>query len=451
MIKPLAAVFFLVGVYFASAQYSSAEVAEDLVYLQEQLASYHPGLYRYSSQEQLENAFNESKAKGSMSNRELYAEVTRIISQIGCGHTRTRMSPELENKIESTALFLPFSVKFLGEHVFIDKSSSSQLKSGDQVISINGLPINEIKDEVYMHLSADGFIQTGKAKRLELLFAQYFQLFLAPDSNEFDIEIMRNEEVSIVKVDGISSAELNTLRTYDDTDLMSLSMMEDYAILRIGSFGSQTLHNGGYDYETFLAESFKQLRDKKVRNLILDLRGNGGGSDNYGATLVSYLARDSYGYFDNIQVTKSYPGISKKAGDKYFMTNHRGLSVWAPAENNFTGNVYVLIDGFSFSTCADVATVLHHHQWATFIGEETGGGYDGNTSGHSKSITLPNSGIRMNLPMWMYTTANVGHAFFGRGVIPDYQIVSTWDEYASGRDLALEKAIELIVTNKGDR
>ncbi|MEQ9414462.1 MAG: S41 family peptidase, partial [Cyclobacteriaceae bacterium] len=107
-------------------------------------------------------------------------------------------------------------------------------------------------------------------------------------------------------------------------------------------------------------------------------------------------------------------------------------------------NVYVLIDGFSFSTCADVATVLHHHQLATFIGEETGGGYDGNTSGNSKSLVLPNSGIRINLPMWKYTTANIGHPYYGRGVIPDFPVEQTRQELIENKDPVMKKALRLL-------
>jgi len=129
------------------------------------------------------------------------------------------------------------------------------------------------------------------------------------------------------------------------------------------------------------------------------------------------------------------------------MTSHNGLDVWHPQPNRFTGNVYVLIDGFSFSTCADVATVMHHHQLATFIGQETGGGYDGNTSGNSKSLILPHSGIRVNVPMWKYTTANPGHSYYGRGVIPDYPTSRTRQALIENTDVELAKALELIQRN----
>ena len=106
-----------------------------------------------------------------------------------------------------------------------------------------------------------------------------------------------------------------------------------------------------------------------------------------------------------------------------------------------------MTDGWSFSTCADVATVLHFHKWATFIGEETGGGYDGNTSGNSKSLTLSNSNIRVNLPMWNYTTVNLGHEFTHRGVIPDYPVHQTQFEFVKDIDMVMKRAVELINKN----
>ena len=46
--------------------------------------------------------------------------------------------------------------------------------------------------------------------------------------------------------------------------------------------------------------------------------------------------------------------------------------------------------------------------------------------------------------MWKYTTANIGHSFPGRGVIPDYAFTTTWGEYSEGKDVVMEKALALM-------
>jgi C-terminal processing protease CtpA/Prc len=133
------------------------------------------------------------------------------------------------------------------------------------------------------------------------------------------------------------------------------------------------------------------------------------------------------------------------------MLSHPGLQVQQPAEHRFDGDVYILTNGWTFSTAADVATVAHHNGLATFIGEETGGGYDGNTSGDSSGIGLPSAKFTGRVQKWMYTTANVGHEFPGRGVIPHHHVRPDVQDTLAGRDVELEKAVELMASKSGGR
>jgi hypothetical protein len=49
--------------------------------------------------------------------------------------------------------------------------------------------------------------------------------------------------------------------------------------------------------------------------------------------------------------------------------------------------------------------------------------------------------------MWKYTTANSGHSFYGRGVIPDYPISTTRQALIENTDVELAKALQLIKDN----
>ena len=60
---------------------------------------------------------------------------------------------------------------------------------------------------------------------------------------------------------------------------------------------------------------------------------------------------------------------------------------------------------------------------AAIIGQETGGGACGNTSGSNKTIMLSNSGISVQIQMWGYSSAIKKELPCGRGVIPDYKVV----------------------------
>ncbi|MEQ9467122.1 MAG: S41 family peptidase [Ekhidna sp.] len=440
--------FALLACAQAQTLYDPQEVSEDISYLQQQQEDYHPGLYRYTAKEEMDEAFTNAKENSGLNDIGLYQRVNYLLAKVGCGHTRARMSDAMRSKFEREQTFMPLSVKFLGDKVYVRESLDERVKPGWEITHINDRPVNEIKGRVSQYLPGDGTIETGKMKYVELLFDAYYQLYIDSTATSYELDLITQDgEERAIQVEGTTIDQVNSIRESFSGDFLSLELNKDYGYMCIRTFSEGALRDNGYDFEQFLAESFKKLKESSTKNLVLDLRGNGGGKDDYGALLVSYLAQEPFGYFDRIEVTRKYPGRSKRVGDQYLMTSHNGLSTWQPKEDRFTGKLYVLTDGFSFSTCADVATVLHHHGWATFLGEETGGGYDGNTSGHTRTITLSNSDIIVNVPMWMYTTANVGHAYKGRGVIPDYLVIPTWDEYNGGLDVVMEKVEELIGKN----
>jgi C-terminal processing protease CtpA/Prc len=123
------------------------------------------------------------------------------------------------------------------------------------------------------------------------------------------------------------------------------------------------------------------------------------------------------------------------------------LGIKSPAENNFKGNVFFLIDGRSFSASAEFAAVARSNNRGLFIGEETGGGYYGNTSGDEKNITLPNTNITVRIPMVKYVSAVKKAKYSDRGVIPDYISFPDLDYFIQHSDIQLEYALK-IANNK---
>ena len=78
----------------------------------------------------------------------------------------------------------------------------------------------------------------------------------------------------------------------------------------------------------------------------------------------------------------------------------------------------------------------------TTVGEETGGGYYGNTAMHIPTIVLPNTGIQVSLPMYrlvMDATRPKGHGF-----IPDIEIGPSSAAIQKRVDLKMIKIKELI-------
>ena len=425
-----------------------ASMEEDLLLLLDTLITQHGGLYRYCTEGELDEAFGELlfDASETMSVLDFHRAVAAFLGKIGCGHTRAIFPGPDRTAVLDRSGALPFEVHLSGDRAWVVRTLGKKvgLEPGDEILSIDGLSIATVRERATGRLTSDGFNETLKERVLERRFGELFVLLAADlDGLRADHEVVVAGMDEAVLVPGLSAYEYDAaLGARNPGPRIELHDLGDRtARLIVRAFGDPaegTFPDG-------LAAAFEEVRATGVESLILDLRGNGGGDDLYGALLVSYFSPEPFGYFDRIEVTADYvgPGDVVDRDGSRFVTAHPGLRVQEPSSPGFGGALFVLIDGWTFSTAADVATVLHHNGLGTFLGEESGGGYDGNTSGSSEMLVLPNSLLRVNVPHWMYTTANVGHGHPGRGVPVDHAVRASIEDVLAGRDAVLERALEL--------
>ncbi len=429
---------------------SPARMQSDLFHLTEVLESQHGGLRRYAAQETLDESFGAAfhAVERELSVLEFYRVLSEVVAGVHCGHTRLRMGAGDQNAVLSAKGLLPLQLHLVGERAWIlhNLDPALPLEPGTEVLAVDGVSMAEIRRIALSRMSGDGFIESGRERNLERGFAQQFALLvddLARFPDGYELQLAGSTQP--LEVPGLSPAEHSAARIRSrERPLLSLDIDErdDYGLLFVRGFGDSSQGT----LPELLEASFRELRERRVGNLILDLRGNGGGEDMYGALLVSYLAREPFGYFERIEVTPDYEGMGEvvERDGRRLMLSHPGLELQQPHALRFQGPAWVLTDGWTFSTAADVATVAHHNGLAAFVGEETGGGYDGNTSGVSERIALPASGFTVSVPRWMYTTANVGHAHPGRGVPPDHPVRASIEDVLAGRDAELEATVELL-------
>jgi C-terminal processing protease CtpA/Prc len=96
--------------------------------------------------------------------------------------------------------------------------------------------------------------------------------------------------------------------------------------------------------------SFREIKEKGIKNLILDLRGNDGGDPFCSVILYSYLMKEPAPYF--AESYGKYADLAKPV---------------APAENRFTGNLYTLLDGRCGSTNGHFCALLKYHRVGKFV------------------------------------------------------------------------------------
>lgn len=218
----------------------------------------------------------------------------------------------------------------------------------------------------------------------------------------------------------------------------------------------------------FLAFSFYEIKEKVIENLIIDIAENGGGTEGNEGLLYSYFG-DNYQKYKKVRVKAQKVildnGIDKPIQLKTFgfleriFTNKKmddgslerkngigfGLMAYKKSpKNKFNGKVYVLISPITYSGGSEFSNMMYSKGLATFIGQETGGGYFGNTSGYVRSLTLPNSKIIIDIPAIQFVMNVEPKLPFGSGVKPHYTVIPTINQYINRENVNLEYALKLI-------
>ena len=375
----------------------------------------------------------------SVSLIELYRIAAPIVSLIGDGHTS--MEFPYDDFFTDELKRIPLFVNILPDRSIICTSSlDSIIKRGDAILSINGIDADSIIKNMMPFVSGER--PHYRLSRINTSFQALFNMLYPSDNYEIKYQSKESDEILYVTFPSITMEEIEkrcpTTRNREKHEIYS------YTVDSINNFAIMDFRNF-YDVErmkNFADSMFRELSERNITNLIIDIRKNGGGNSRVGDVLLRYISPEPYVQMDKALIRIS-PLTSKLMGNqttpmfRFWKADSTDfIKPLSLEEGHYNGNVYLLTSNQTFSSAGSFAWAFKECAMGKVIGEETGGM---NVSyGDILAYSLPVSQLTTYIPFKRFWQLRADENDI-HGTLPDIFVPSSE---------ALDKAIEIIKQNR---
>lgn len=476
-------------------KYSPDQLKRDYTVFRNLLESWHPSLYWYTPKDSMNYYFDRGYAAltDSMTEPQFRTVLSYVIARVDCGHTSIRASKAFSHYLDTAKLRqFPLILKFWPDTMVVAANLNRRdtvLRRGTMIQSINGKTTHQLTDTLFPYIVTDGYNLTGKYQYLStgLHFSSWYKELIGY-TDSFDIGyldtagVLRQARIPVydpladtvrrslgrVLLPGTGQRPQGPARrlrppTKRERKKRELLLTRNLQVDTATHTATLTLNTfeHGYHLRGFFRHSFATMREQQIKNLIIDVRSNGGGDASLSTLLTRYIIDKKFKVADSLYAIRRHSrydryinnGVlyrfltliaSRKRSDGKYHFGYFERHYYSPfTTRRFDGQVYILTGGNSFSATSLFAGALKGQSNVTIVGEETGGGYYGNTAWMIPDATLPATGVRFRLPRFRLVVDRQ-RVKNGLGVQPDVLALPTPEAIGKGFDFKTARAKELI-------
>ncbi|MDP2388023.1 MAG: S41 family peptidase [Bacteroidota bacterium] len=357
----------------------------DFTMLVTNLKELHPILYKNLSQNEFDNEvkkISERLRQTTSQNKAIYM-IQELIYKIGNGHAG---DISIYNGNLGISRALPFSVYIIDTDLYINDYPADTTLNGTKIISIENTASKSIIDSLKIFFPTDG------NRNLICYFLQpYFNTYYSAFCSQKDTFLINTEKGIIKAAACKTESELFTKliikknwEEYFGKSNFKIDVTQNYGYYRFGRFDNPKNEKAYYSL-------IKELNEKKVNNLIIDLRYNNGGEALMTGKMASYLKTKPFKIFTNMYITNirrptnlKYMGNKlhfkfrnlktvKKNDLRKIVRFEKCLKEIKPNKNAFKGHIYILTGSITLSASTMFCKYLEDETNVSFVGSETSG------------------------------------------------------------------------------
>ncbi len=250
---------------------------KDFLQLRSILENDHCCLYEYTGKEEFDRIFDEhfKRIDAPMPAEQYFKLTASIVAKVGCMHTALWMPGVFFNT--GTDNLFPLQVKLIEEKLVVSGCYKGvpEVPVGSIIQKINGRTASVIFNELRTITSADAlnpyFIDSQIEKRFSMFYASVFGF-----PEKYKVTYVLPGKKSQVTAD-LNPTDIESVRNVifanSDHPPLGLEFLEDQssAIITVKTFS----YYDRVDYfRDFMDDAFLKIKNKGIKNLILDLRGN---------------------------------------------------------------------------------------------------------------------------------------------------------------------------------
>ncbi len=382
--------------------------------------------------------------KNTSNDYDFYRILQRFYATLHDGHTEVYMPYSLTAYED----YVPVAIDYFDKQLYITSTIAQDYDSSflaAKILMINNIPIHQ-----YLQDSISPYISASTEQSLWTRIPQAICYGLRCKPLVFEIQKQNGEKASMNLVrngeatrrENIQHCRLRE-KTSEPWDFVQLFWHQDSILqLSINSF---------YPDEYVISLIAKKENEiQKAKGLIIDLRQNGGGSTVVAHYLQSHLTQAPY-FINFAWQSRINDGVRKANGnwikeykdyylEKAYRTEAGDTIAIADSIQRWSMPTVVLFGEYTFSAAEDFLVNLYETpNRPLFIGKESGG-----STGSPLVINdLPLDGYaRLCTRRILFPYSQT--AFVGKGVQPDIEISTSFNNFLTGEDVTLQKTIELF-------